>query len=63
MKAQTKSFKAYIAANKWTPAFDSAMGKTPDSARAAIKRKNSPDWKDLYIYVVYVHPDGQEERE
>ena len=57
-----KEYKAYIAANPYTPAFDSARGKTPASAQAAVRRKNSPDWHDLFTWVVYIHEDGQEER-
>jgi hypothetical protein len=45
-------YKAYIAANKHTPFFDSAVGKTEKSAIAAVKRKNSPDWKDCFVWVV-----------
>jgi len=55
-------YKAYIAGNKYTPAFDHAYGKTTESAIAAVKRKNSPDWKDCTVWVVRVHEDGQEEK-
>jgi len=44
-------YKAYIAANSHTPAFDYAYGKTPASAVAAVKRRNSPDWRDCIIWV------------
>jgi len=60
MKNQ-KNYKAYIAANKYSDAFDSAMGQTAASAMAAVKRQNSPDWQDCYVWCVYVHKDGQEE--
>ena len=43
-------YKAFIAGNKYTPAFDSAYGKTEQSAIAAVKRKNSPDWKDCCVW-------------
>jgi hypothetical protein len=41
---------AYIAANEFTPAFDTAVGKTAQSAIAAVKRKNSPDWQDCTVW-------------
>ena len=59
---RTEIYKAYIAANRHTRSFDYAYGKTPASAQAAVRRKNSPDWHDLFTWVVYVHEDGQEER-
>ena len=46
----SKPFKAYIAANKYTKAFDFAYGETESSAIAAVKRKNSPDWKDCIVW-------------
>jgi hypothetical protein len=55
-------YKAYIAGNKYSKAFDHAYGKTAFSAIAAVKRKNSPDWQDCYVWAVYIHDDGQEER-
>jgi hypothetical protein len=58
----TKNYKAYVAANKETTAFDSIMGKTEKSAMAAAKRKYSKDAKDLYFWVVYVYENGQEEK-
>jgi len=57
-----QSYKAYIAANKETKAFDSAYGETPQKAIAAVKRKNSTDWKDCHVWSVFVYEDGQEER-
>lgn len=45
-----KMYAAYIAANKYTKAFDVAYGNTEASAIAAVKRKNSPDWKDCFIW-------------
>jgi ribosomal protein S18 acetylase RimI-like enzyme len=57
-----KKYKAYIASTKESKAFDSATGKTKESAIASVKRRNSPDWEDCYIWCIYVHPDGQEEK-
>jgi len=57
-----KNYKAYIASTNESKAFDSAFGKTKESAIAAIKRLNSPDWKDCYVWCVYVHADGKEEK-
>ena len=57
-----KNYKAYIAGSKESRAFDSAMGKTASSAIAAVKRRNSPSWPDCYIWCVYIHKDGQEEK-
>ena len=56
------NYKAYIASNKESEAFDSKMGKTKESAISAVKRVNSPDWQDCYIWCVYLHDDGQEEK-
>lgn len=57
-----KNYKAYIAANECTQAFDFAFGKTKESAIAAVKRKNSRCWEDCIVWAVFVHPDGQEEK-
>ena len=57
-----KNYKAYIASTNESKAFDSAMGKTKESAIAAIKRRNSQSWKDCCVWCVYVHADGQEEK-
>ena len=56
------NFKAYIASNPETKAFDFATGKTAKSAIATVKRRNSPDWKDCCVWCVFIHPDGQEEK-
>jgi hypothetical protein len=61
MKAQ-KNYKAYIAGTSESNSFDFAFGKIPTTAIATVKRNNSPDWKDCYIWCVYVHEDGQEEK-
>jgi hypothetical protein len=53
-------YKSYIADGPHSSAFDSATGRTPDSARAAVKRRNSPDWRDCVVWVVEVYGDGQE---
>jgi hypothetical protein len=45
-----KNYIAYIAANRYTKAFDTCTGKTEKSAIAAVKRKNSPDWRDCFIW-------------
>jgi hypothetical protein len=47
---KTPKYKAYIAANRYTKAFDTAYGATSSSAKGAVKRKNSPDWKDCYVW-------------
>jgi len=57
-----KKYKAYIASTKVSKAFDSAFGKTKESAIATIKRRHSPNWKDCCVWCVYVHDDGQEEK-
>ena len=48
---KTYNYKAYIAANEHTSYFDCAYGKTANGAIAAVKRKNSPSWKDCHIWV------------
>ena len=57
-----KNYKAYIAANKYSGAFDHSFGETKEGAIAAIKRRNGPDYKDCHAWCVYVHDDGQEEK-
>lgn len=55
-----KLFKAYIASNEHTSAFDHAYSeKSPSAAISAVKRRNSPDWKDCHIWCVEII-DGQE---
>ena len=61
MKKQEKNYKAYISGTRESKAFDYSYGVTRETAIAAVKRKNSPDWQDCYIWVVYKHEDGQEE--
>jgi len=56
------NYKAYIAANSESQSFDCAYGRTAKSAITAVKRVNSPDWKDCYTWVVYIHSDGHEEK-
>jgi hypothetical protein len=56
MKTTAKKFRAYIAANQYTRYFDMADGKTEKSAIAAVKRRNSPDWKDCHIWAVELQP-------
>jgi hypothetical protein len=48
---QKMQYTAHIAGNLYSKEFDTANGKTPESAAAAVKRKNSPDWKDCCIWV------------
>lgn len=55
-----RKYKAYIASNKYTTAFDCAFGSHPTSAISAVKRKNSPDWRDLYIWCVCIDENGNE---
>lgn len=62
MKTTEKNYVAYISGTKESRAFDSAWGQTKESAIAAIKRRNSPDWRDCFVWCVYVHDDGQKER-
>ena len=57
---QSKIYKAYIAANKYSEAFDHAYGRTEASAKAAVKRKNSPDWKDCHVWVRVCITEGGE---
>lgn len=57
-----KNYKAYIAANEFSQSFDNVMGSTTKNAISAIKRRNSPDWKDCCVWVVFVHPSGDEEK-
>jgi len=53
-------YKAYIAANEFSAAFDCAYGKSSQSALAQVKRQNSPDWIDCYCWCVAILQDGQQ---
>ena len=55
MKTTEKNYKAFIAGTRWSVPFDYAYGRTKSAAIAAVKRKNSPDWKDCCIWCAYVH--------
>ena len=48
---KTYNYKAYIASNQYSKAFDFAYGTTKSAAIAAVKRQNSPSWKDCYVWV------------
>lgn len=48
-------YKAMIAGNQYSKAFDYAYGKTAAAAIAAVKRKNSPDWRDCYVWAVEIN--------
>ena len=56
-----KNYKAYIADNGVTPAFDSAVASTPNEAVEKVK-KNNTDWEDCFIWCVYLHSNGEEEK-
>lgn len=43
---------ALIAGNRYSTAFDRAHGMTAASAIAAVKRRNSPDWKDCFVWAI-----------
>jgi len=58
MKTTEKNYKAFIAGTRWSVPFDYAYGRTKSAAIAAVKRKNSPDWKDCCIWCAYVHENG-----
>ena len=54
-------FKAYIAINRYSKAFDFGYGKTPKSAISGLKRRVE-DWPDCHVWAVLIHDDGQEEK-
>ena len=58
METTEKNYKAFIAGTKESAPFDYAYGKTKSTAIAAVKRENSPDWKDCCIWCAYVHENG-----
>ena len=60
---QGKNFKAYVASNIYTKAFDSCRGYSARSAIAALKRKYSANKKDYVFWAVYVYPNGGEEKQ
>lgn len=53
------NYRALISGSNETKFFDFAHGKTPQSAIAAIKRKNSPDWQDCTIWVQTLTENGK----
>jgi hypothetical protein len=55
-------YKAYIAGNVYSEAFDHAYGKSRRGAIAQVKRQNTGSWQDCFVWSVAVHADGQEER-
>lgn len=54
MKIMKNDTIVYIAANKFSPAFDSVSCSLFDVKKAItkLKRRNSPDWKDCVIWYV-----------
>jgi len=50
MKNFKNLYVAFISANRYSKAFDQAYGKTAKSALSAVKRKNSPDWRDCCVW-------------
>lgn len=46
-----KKYTAHISHNRHSFSFDGTTGRTPESAARALKRKNSPDWRDCCIWV------------
>lgn len=54
-------YKAYIASNVYSRAFDFAYGMTAHGAIARVKRQNTGSWQDCCVWCVAVHSDGQEE--
>ena len=50
METKDINYKAFVAGNKETPAFDYGYGKTEKSAIAALKRKYSKDKEDLFFW-------------
>jgi hypothetical protein len=56
-----KPYKAYIAANEYTPAIGSALSTTREGAIRNVKARYS-EHEELYMWVVYVHDNGQEEK-
>lgn len=57
-----KHYKAYIASPDESKVFDYAFGKSKKNAIAAVKRLNSPSWKDCVIWCVYLRGKGEEEK-
>jgi len=59
VKYMGPGYKAYISGTKESRAFDSAYGVTPRGAISAVKRRNSPDWKDCHVWCVELLPGGE----
>ena len=53
------NYRALKAGNRESNYFDFANGKTPQTAIAAVKRKNSPDWQDCNIWVQVLMENGE----
>ena len=55
-----KGYRAYIAANAHTPAFDSEINQSKMRAVKILKSRNSPDWKDCTVWVVAILNNNEE---
>lgn len=55
-------YKAYVAANIESPAFDYAYSISQEDAEKSLKNKIGNDSSDLLFWTVFVHPDGEEEK-
>ena len=56
-------YKAYIASNVYSHAFDSCIStKSPNAAIAAVRRKNSPGWHDCVVWAVIILDNGDEQK-
>ena len=55
-------FKAYVAANEETPAFDCVFSQSKDSGEKELRTRIGKDAKDLFFWTVYVHENGEEEK-
>lgn len=55
-------YKAYVAENRESQAFDCMHSQTKDDAEKELRAKIGEDGKDLFFWSVFVHPNGDEER-
>ena len=55
-------FKAYVAANEETPAFDCIYSQTESGAEKELREKIGKYANSLFFWTVFVHETGQEEK-
>jgi len=55
-------YRAYVAENRESQAFDCVYSQTAHEAEKELKAKIGEEEKDLFFWTVYVHENGEEEK-